>query len=65
MTPPKCEDSRHVEELLQLSNQYKEYTPAQRLQQLLKFKRDKDNKKIALYGMIVYNDILLQRMRES
>ena len=63
MTPQKCEDSRYVEEMLQLSNEYKEYTPAQRLQQLLQFKRDKDNKKIALYGMIVYKDILSQRKR--
>ena len=52
------------EELLQITKEYTSCTPTQRLEQLLELKRNNNKRKIALYAMIVYKDILAQRTQK-
>lgn len=50
-----------LDELLHLEKEYSTCTPGQRLNALLKCKREKDKRKIALYAMVLYKDILSHR----
>ena len=62
MWDPSLDDPRPgKDELKKLVDDYTYKTPNQRLHQLLEYKKQNDKRKIAIYAMIIYKDILLQR----
>ena len=66
MWDPSFADPRPTkDELKQLVDDYTFKTPEERLQQLLEYKRNNEKRKIAIFAMIVYKDILLQKSSKN